>query len=497
MLWIFFIVLVQSVQTFYTPCMTTYRVGSIDNIGKKGVFGLNSKMNEECFSKIPNYKKIVSGHSIGAECYVHEDFMKNHFSDANISRCGQCFELFGPSLKPFTCMIAGSYWANLTVISKSSIARSIIVNSDAFNYLVTENQDTSKLASQISIRLVDCPFTVQPKIAVIDETFSEYIFQPFNSNLLTKYMQIGNSIFTFSNYDDYFHIPKTYFSINSSTEIRLISTGKYVLNIFIKNIEKGKIYPSSNTYPRKYSIEKCDYVPNQFVLTQDKYEDNYFTWSFYQINNSLNIPLTKTINNTIEVISSDESNELIIGIKYPTSFKITYHFRSFILNIKTKSNITLDSIKLLNMNVSNKVISFLDKYCQQTVFKKVENYTETILNKRCEQYSFISLKFNIKKGESLIIYDTYFIPRQEIVFKQCSVDSYDCDYAECDGSNSVIESNITHLWKEGCHPPCGKCKTGYICSKGSVCVIKPNLNKRTSSSKRIILILSIILFVFM
>ncbi|ELP86760.1 hypothetical protein EIN_308660 [Entamoeba invadens IP1] len=96
-------------QSYDVPCLLGMRVETIENIGVSGRVGQYSQLAVNCYDDIPDYKKHVYAMSSQLYCYVSKAIFYQQYQNMSIARCGICIELTGPSMKPFTCAIAGMY----------------------------------------------------------------------------------------------------------------------------------------------------------------------------------------------------------------------------------------------------------------------------------------------------------------------------------------------------------------------------------------------------
>ncbi|KAL7718529.1 Uncharacterized protein QTN25_004162 [Entamoeba marina] len=464
-----------------TGCMSWWYVAITDNIASpNGMVASQSILNEQCFSQIDDFENLVYGHLTNAECYIHENYFYHQAGADDVSRCGQCLELTGPTQQPLTCMLAGTFYniptSNLTEYDQERI---LFVSDENYDYIATVAHGAINHATQLSVRVVSCPFPTNPSLFVISSNETSAVVQPINFNVLHKLLIHDGVLYPINN-DGTYTVP-----VVSNSSFVMVSVNNSKLKFLnVDTSIAGSYYLAENQFPSDITDEVCEFYPEKEVFgdtvvnAQSTPVMRYYTWTptvfdgeqilrTYNIFGATNIPIDDQFDNKF-------------FFSYPSVMQMAQTFSELDITIEyNNDDFEIANPFLLILDYNGLIGSLFTEVCSDMQMEQ-ENNNETntsvirisLIKRECEGFAS-ALGFSLKTGvgTSLNITDARFVfSETHSQYNHCKIDTYMCKHMECvpDG-----------VYEEGCEPNCGSCVTGYQCNEEGTCVKNPKLNTRS------------------
>ncbi|ELP84228.1 hypothetical protein EIN_064630 [Entamoeba invadens IP1] len=505
-----------------SPCFIDIHAENYDDVGSvdRGLVAHNAHIHDRCYDKVPDASKNVMGLSSQTTCYVpHYLFYKVHES-SYVSRCGQCVELKGPSLKIAHCVVSGSYMINEGVTDLNTIKyynNTIIVENSLFMMLSGFLEKNEGTVLPVVFRMVDCLYKTNPSLVITEQTATESQIVLFNTNIIVPHIMFNNTIYH-NRFVAGFTIPRP--QPLNTTEVYKMKLFSNVGTSVIINFKfiKSEIYTSTTTFPISFDEStKCYLRPEANVIiekgvllknmTEDITRDDYFMWAmaFHPDRGNLypNIPLTKE-NPTFTYTD-------VIGgfsIRFPAPLRISEHFVFVTLITESTKPVSPYYPNVYSLNGDN--LNDSDHFfCQSLMFEHDTQMTASGLYRftfrinlvlsKCHGFSnFYILNFLTQIGNTMTIKDVFWTTKYNMNFTYCEY-TYSCSVGdECDPTDSKIDSDTLppKNYSKGCAPYCGVCQMGYECNKAARCVPKTFHNTRNTSDKVFCLLMLLIIVIF-
>ncbi|BFU24034.1 hypothetical protein CL6EHI_012130 [Entamoeba histolytica] len=499
-----FYCIVCCIGTFISPCVSTFKIGLIDQMDEFGI-----SIESECYDNIPNAKDVVKGLIIESECYIHESLKDEETYTFTTRRCGSCLGLSGPSMKSYQCMISGFFKINNATDDPFIIdyfKRTVLVKENMFEQVTGQIVDEFTFITEVSVQQQSCRFNTIPQLLTNESKNKSIAIHIFDTNIISKYLRINNTLYKMN--DGHYEIPESYIGKDLYIDVILISN--VVIPFNIHSLQLNTLYSSSLIIPLEHTTNQCFYSPNTIILNTTIDSGVKFDWSALSFDSSENVIFVDENKNGWNVISTDQNTIVIIYYDTPHLFGEMYSEFNVTLTFEKNNTIKLNdvSIVLINDFLNNNLTTFnssISNLCSKLNSKtyyssnQLSIRTYIPINKCTGYFNGIVLNFTTINTKSFLITSSYLIERELYsTAKYCDINAFSCNKTQCSGTNSTIIGVNNIHWVAGCEPVCDSCAIGYSCNTDGICVVTPNHNTRSKGvSIKIVITMLIILIILL
>ncbi|ELP94983.1 hypothetical protein EIN_251370, partial [Entamoeba invadens IP1] len=137
----------------------------------------------KCYEEMGELRKNVYGVRVKAECYVYSTQMHIHTERRNISRCGHCMSLVGPSLIATQCMIAGYYTVDeqyaTAMNAEGRLSYIVFLNKESVKRM---SSGTAFKATEATASYTSCNYATFPVLTVLATNSTHTKLVVYNTN---------------------------------------------------------------------------------------------------------------------------------------------------------------------------------------------------------------------------------------------------------------------------------------------------------------------------
>ncbi|ELP84820.1 hypothetical protein EIN_283660 [Entamoeba invadens IP1] len=480
---------------FDVPCMLGMRLEALENIGVRGVVGTRAVKSLQCYADLPHYEKDVYAYSTQSYCLISQALYFQTITNDLVPRCGACIEITGPSMKPITCQLVGSYMVpNATDLTMQySIPRTFFADRKfVSDVAMNPSTDDSSIVTPVNVRNVQCPFKTYPVLEVYKKNTTHITFKVYNFNSVIYKARINKKTDYVINKDSSFVIP---LPVNP-VFVQIMSVRLMVVSFGYITDKIGKYYGNTQT-PMDSDWDKCQFTPQNVVISNHTSNDNYFEWITSTVpGNTVDTvyPETKLINDSI---TFNETGKAYLSFRYRVPFKEVFFFSTLKIVSSSSSQYSFDGIDLFTMgkdNPKSAVVSTCDKLVFNKSVTQVGNTYEGIFEfslkiSRCT--SFFNTFVIGFTGEPNAVLHFSSITFDETSYKNglklCPLGAYQCKQVVCNPTESSPDDGGVVQFTKGCTPFCGVCPMGQVCTTSGVCIVRENKNQRSYSPQYTVL----------
>ncbi|ELP94411.1 hypothetical protein EIN_046640 [Entamoeba invadens IP1] len=484
--------LLVAVDSHHDPCVNEFSAMDITKAETHNGLIPRLHVTYTCYSEIENYQIKVAAHLSKQLCYFHKWYKFFNFHGKNISRCGQFFEITGPTQVPYHCMFAGTFESDSTDEDQEYYTRNIVlVNGLTMGHLTTMSAIEPPVFTKISLRASDAPFELLAKVTAITFNSTDIQMVVYDNSRPIQSVLVND--------DEYFQNENGAFNVKRKKSI--IDTVKFVAidgEIFLAYVTTlfriGDAF-AQNPLTQIKDDQVCSFTPNPILFDEEQTTSKY-DFSSWKI-------LTVSGTNSTTYISHDKSvdfvmsdTEISIYFLYTTKFMVWSTYRFLLCDFSATSQVVLDRVFLTTMNYSDtfSVININPPFDQcsnmsfvlqnslnssQSLEYKYQFYS--FMTRRCPtSNNVIGVVLKGTKGSIIRLQSTSLEENMTIV-SSCRSASLECGELQCNPYETFPESFVNVGFTRDCFPAdCGRCKYGYNCTAQGKCE-KVN-NKMTSSS---------------
>ncbi|ELP85979.1 hypothetical protein EIN_136530 [Entamoeba invadens IP1] len=389
--------------TLNSTCMTDFVAFNLDS------HDITYIIISECYTKIPNYKQLISAYNLKAICYVSSSNFFIHKDGHNITRCGQWLTVTGPSQKSFHCMVVGSavmFYQNQNIEKNGETV--VEVPNNLFLFGTGQLKHVRDSLYQATVSVGDYLAYIKPSLVILNMTQHEAIVQVFNLNKPVEMIGM-NYISYIKRKDDTFTLKRP---LNSS-EIKIISLDfeKVVMPTIL---EKVGFIATATTSFQHFNMTKCKFIASPLLYSEKHQITNpMLLWYFYRVNYRFQSELLDFIKPVI--ITRENDKEVMLTMIYGSAFLMSQDFRQLKCKLEVNFTIEIIDIKLMliaNVETAKNSDGFVIVRKNMTYTYKQTNDTVYILiamDKSCKEFSNgIEIGYKSTPGDVLKLKDTYF-----------------------------------------------------------------------------------------
>ncbi|ELP85772.1 hypothetical protein EIN_281330 [Entamoeba invadens IP1] len=447
----------------------------------------------ECYKDIPDYKNELWGYYMDSMCYVDTRIFNIHWNNQNVSMCGMCLEIVGPSTKPFHCQVGGYFVINDGRDNSDVVA----VPSSLMKIATTSSKGTEKVFNAATYRQTDCGFQTPPKLVVLSKENKTELFI-INSNKLVTEFRVNSKKYYINNASIVLTAP-----FNPRNNISFVTLDRNISSFYNIKLDSTGLYTASSLFPIDVYPTCRFYSSPQIFSVTDKHSKNEFDWKIHDVNDGVLVPHLTEIGKNISIPSINGYAEFFLVS--PTVLQLSQQFEYILFNFYAPYGTAwLDNYMGL-MEYGNTNASKVEKVCQTMQNKYVfHSVTDGLFNvsvkiyfsdKTCQGFAnVINFKAKLAVGKSAFISD--------IKFKTRDTNTTYCDkkVTSCYDTECTIDKNVYDLgdgfvlpFEDGCYPKCGSCDLGMVCNNHGKCMYPQTKNSRNKAQQMWVLVVCILL----
>ncbi|EMH75918.1 hypothetical protein EHI8A_232020, partial [Entamoeba histolytica HM-1:IMSS-B] len=449
-------------------------IGNMNNIGKQGDLTMSYSITFNCFNSMKKPAEYSIAASINSLCYIHEKMQWSHKGKHNISKCGACMTLIGPSNTPFQCTVAGFFSMTSEIVDDDIFENVILLDENFYFKIGNRFNSSADLFVQVTAYSGDCNYHQFASLYLLPSKEETTKFMVLNSNRVIEKVIVGSHDY-YQQDDHTFEVP--YISVGES--ISLVALSGELINAVRHETTSPVIQAETKFSSRIYS--GCNYSPNRQVFLNGTIQGRnpYIAWDFFQLNSDLSVVV---INATADGVIFNATHErTTIVLHYPTSIQMNQHFSEIYLTLEYKGiqNFLMTNIALNNRRdtLKHQDSTYIEENVTTIIYKENDHTLRLrcLFNRSIKTYAnIISFSFITDIGTQFILKNATLKHRIDFIQPSCNFSSTDCSFTECTTNNSS-------LFEEGCVPECGSCRSGYKCSSVGKCELEQNQNTRNCS----------------
>lgn len=373
----------------------------MENIGTQtGMVASQVDYDEQCYSHIDNYTRRVRGFVTHRMCYIDSLYKYHHVEGQDISRCGQCLELIGPTQKPFYCVVAGTFKAKENAnMTKSDLEKIVFINNFNYDYIATSVHGSINHATQVSVRVISCPYGSNPSLYVVstDPISGTANVQPINTNVIHKEIIAGNVHYPI--------LPNGTYTIPTHIKsLQLLSVNKERIGFSSLDLTKRGVRRVAETqFTNDTHPTRCDFIPQSVLfgpsVTKPEMSspvNRFFTWDvkFQSVTDGeyAEYPIFNR-----SAITVQNGVDQFIVFSYPSIFKFGVTFKRAQLAFTHDSldfSLTEPLVQIMDYNgVANTVHTTICNSAIEEVTHPSTGHTTVIISfpsKNCTRYGLLT-----------------------------------------------------------------------------------------------------------
>ncbi|KAL7712623.1 ShKT domain-containing protein [Entamoeba marina] len=502
MLAFFLLTLTFANQT--SPCLSKWQVTGFSSVNDV-VSSSAISMTNQCYFDIDEYSYLTDAFNLKTRCVVHVSTFFEHIGGHEISRCGQCLKIIGPSMNPIICTITGSYNRTDAAASQSAMERTIGVSQELYTQLVPVKNGVLSALSLVTVQQVDCPYSSKPMFVVENRTEDEVKFKLINTNSLVEFITYNGEKY-YSNENGSYILP-----INEEEETSRIQFKSIKGEILsLKNISlqhDDRVLINENFEITNY--DECGFFTIPVIFNNDTSlmeTGLLYTWLFFQKNGYVDTGSFVPVQSSTDYVlftASESTTSIVFMSKHSLKMGVIYNYLELLVVVEGSANFSYSRTGFVDEDesaISGGTIT-CDNLQGETYINEIDGGVEMKIkigfNQRCVSYSnLIGLIFETEIGTNFYLKTAELVERIDDEKPSCGQSSFDCDDTECTIDEDSVESDNPKDWEEGCRPICGVCRVGYSCSTAGKCVVTPNYNIRSKASSIMMMVVLLLIHFF-
>ncbi|KAL7711890.1 Uncharacterized protein QTN25_010479 [Entamoeba marina] len=484
----------KSIEQVDNPCLTDYRMESIENIGVFGEYGKYSSITKDCNSGVEDQEQIYSVSS-KSRCWINSGNFTQIVSGHKINRCGVCLALHGPSMETYYCAIVGAFTTNVTeTIDKERTSKLLFVDDQLYR-LISGYSGSKHLTFPVNFNLVYCPYSVYPAAIITNITRPNKYTQPYvavniiNTNLIISKIIFNNVTYRADLDTCLYYIPV---SANGFLKIFNLVGCSSIINFRFNTYQMQVAH--SPLPSALVENNDCDFRVDLNIAGDVTTDDELFKW-IIRYSNDTNLTNGIVLPNEDAEFDISPLSVGIISFSYPTPLIASKLFGYFYFEVEVSHELSLPQPIVMTL--------YGDNFSDATMFSFsksiVLNYVDTnLINGYIQRKANISVRIAGSYGYCLLfrssycylIYNIYvaanvwmlryhntknstqhWVVRRmlmtdatERTYYQCNSTKYQCtEEDECNPTDSIYPPNDGEeikYYDVGCVPYCGICRTG-------------------------------------